>query len=236
MFLAVNLKVNLKFVMIKILNMTLSHKRIDNCPQESGLTHQSSCTHHLYSFTSQNPIEDRDLAGFSLILQDKHNRTSKDVGIYRKLLCHSEQIIAFSHWIKAKLLQTSRKSWMHPTPLGDSLIPFGARRVCMHWGKAKASASFRYKHLTIISYSPRWPKREEMSERSLLSFSCSAKSLISVFQTIIEDFVAKVTSFLRTQIFSRVITFPCYSPEGKKSSMLVFILISALIYIFLQRN
>lgn len=71
-----------------------------------------------------------------------------------------------------------------------------------------------------------------MAQRSLLHFSCSAKSLISFFQTIIEDFVAKVTSFLRTEISSRVITFPCYTLKEKKPSMLVFILISALIYNF----
>lgn len=84
-----------------------------------------------------------------------------------------------------------------------SLIPFGELR------KGRSLLLFCYKHLTITLYSRRGPERQEMAQRSLLSFSCSAKSLIRNFQTIPQDFVAKVTSFLRTQISSRVITFPC---------------------------
>lgn len=91
-------------VTLKTLYMTPSHRWIAQCrgliasyPQESVLTHQSSCSHYLYSLLSQNPTEDGDLVGFSLILQGKHNRTSKHVGIYGKVLHHSEHIVAVSH-------------------------------------------------------------------------------------------------------------------------------------------
>lgn len=129
-------------------------------------------------------------------------------------------IIIFSQWIKPELLQISTKIWILLIPFGGSVIPFGALRVCMWWGKAEASPRFWYKHLTIIFYSRRGPGPEEMAQRYLLSFSCSAKSLISFFQKIIEDFVAKVTPFVRNQTSSRVITFPYYSPEGKKNKHL----------------
>lgn len=81
--------------MINVLYMTPSHKGIAQVPSPRDQALLASPP--VATTISQNPIKDRDLMGFSLILQDKHNRTSKHVRIYRKVLGHSEHIIASSN-------------------------------------------------------------------------------------------------------------------------------------------
>lgn len=77
----------------------------------------------------------------------------------------------------------------------------------MHWKKAEPHPTSDTGTLPSFCTAEDDQKEKKHLRGCLFSFPSSAKSLISFFQTI-EDFVAKVTLILRTQISSRVITNP----------------------------